>query len=200
MANKTRQQAVKDSNLKHPETKKNWYKKNKERILLKSKTRYEQKKELIKKKNKKYREANKEKINLYFRIKNKKDVRYNLSHRISRMINEKIKKNSVSWVAIVDFSREEIKKHLENTIPENFSWNDFLEGKLHIDHIIPVSKFKFSSFEDLEFKKCWNLRNLRLIPKKENLSKANKINYKLIEELKIVDLLPQEANYGNQSL
>lgn len=38
----------------------------------------------------------------------------------------------------------------------------------HIDHIIPQSSFKFSSMNDVEFKKCWSLDNLWPYSAKQN--------------------------------
>ena len=55
------------------------------------------------------------------------------------------------------------------------NWQDFMEGKLHIDHIIPISAFNFTKPEHINFKRCWGLSNLRLLPAKENRIKKDKI-------------------------
>jgi 5-methylcytosine-specific restriction endonuclease McrA len=102
-----------------------------------------------------------------------------------------IKKNR-HWENIVGYSLQELIDHFENT--SDFTVQDYLEKDLHIDHIIPISAYDFNSFEDEEFKKCWNLRNLRLITAKENLSKSNKLDIKLIEEYNIINLLPLKKN------
>lgn len=41
-----------------------------------------------------------------------------------------------------------------------------------------------------EFLKCWNYRNLRIIPALENLSKSDKLNIELVDKYNIKDLLP----------
>jgi len=40
--------------------------------------------------------------------------------------------------------------------------------------------------------KCWNIRNLRIIPAKENQAKGNKLDKKRIIEYNIINLLPKE--------
>ncbi len=44
-----------------------------------------------------------------------------------------------------------------------------------IDHILPIDSFSFDSYEDVEFKKCWALENLRPLGYTENVKKSNKI-------------------------
>jgi len=45
-----------------------------------------------------------------------------------------------------------------------------------IDHIIPISVLNFSSPEHEDFKKCWNLSNLRPLWRIDNRHKYNKLN------------------------
>lgn len=46
--------------------------------------------------------------------------------------------------------------------------NDQSTWTWQIDHIIPLSEFKYTSFEDESFKKCWALENLRPYSAKQN--------------------------------
>ena len=62
-------------------------------------------------------------------------------------------------------------------MPKVYTWNDYLNGELHIDHIIPISLFNITGVKSKGFKKCWALENLRLLPKGENLRKGNKLFY-----------------------
>ena len=48
-------------------------------------------------------------------------------------------------------------------------------GKWHVDHIIPVSFFKFKNTDDVEFKMCWRLENLQPLWEKDNLEKIDKM-------------------------
>lgn len=51
-------------------------------------------------------------------------------------------------------------------------WDNY--GEWHIDHIIPISKFHFESFEDEGFKKAWALNNLQPLWANENMKKGGK--------------------------
>jgi len=77
---------------------------------------------------------------------------------------------------------EDLKKHLESQFEEWMNWdnygvyrvdgwddNDSTTWTWQIDHIIPHSSFKYSSMEDEEFKKCWDLSNLRPYSSKQNI-------------------------------
>ena len=44
----------------------------------------------------------------------------------------------------------------------------------HIDHIIAQSKFKYESLDDLKFKECWALSNLRPLEKIANMKKGDR--------------------------
>lgn len=68
---------------------------------------------------------------------------------------------------------EELEKRLRSTLSFDCTWDDFLGGDLHIDHIRPIRSFRFSSPDDAEFKECWALSNLRLIPAHQNLVKGD---------------------------
>jgi len=84
---------------------------------------------------------------------------------------------------------------MSETLPDGFSMNDY-GSKLHIDHIIPITAYSFSSYEDEDFKKCWNLRNLRLLELSKNISKSNDFDISLVEEYNIFDLLPESFKEG----
>ena len=80
------------------------------------------------------------------------------------------------WENLVGYTLEDLIKRLKNTIPLGYKWEDFLNGLLHLDHIIPISAFNFTKPEHLDFKNCWTLSNLQLLPANENRIKNKKIN------------------------
>lgn len=84
-------------------------------------------------------------------------------------------KDGRSWLSLVDYDVNQLIKRLKRTIPKGYKWQDFIDGRLHIDHIIPISVFNFTEPEHIDFKRCWALSNLQLLPIKENLMKHNKI-------------------------
>jgi hypothetical protein len=107
-------------------------------------------------------------------VPTEKDI---VNGRIRAGIYRSIKtlKNGRTWCSLVGYGLTELSEHLRNTLPNGYTWKDFLEGKLHIDHIIPLSVFNFKSAEDIDFKRCWSLENLQLLPAAENISKHAKI-------------------------
>ena len=110
--------------------------------------------------------------------KRRDDLKYQLNSRITRSINSSLKKgikNHRLWCDLVGYNVDQLKKRLELTMPKDYNWNDFLQGKLHIDHIIPINVFNFDQIGQIDFIKCWALDNLQLLPAKENLIKHNKL-------------------------
>jgi hypothetical protein len=67
----------------------------------------------------------------------------------------------------------DLRKHLERQFLRGMSWNNM--GEWHIDHIVPVSAFNFSSHLDEDFKRCWSLANLRPLWAEDNLRKGARI-------------------------
>jgi hypothetical protein len=110
--------------------------------------------------------------------KMKTDYKYNLNRRMSRLVNYHLKgnKNNLSWRSLVGYTLHELIKSLEATIPKGYTWQDFMDGNLHIDHVIPMRVFTFNNPKDKDFKECWSLSNLRLLPAKENLNKQDNID------------------------
>jgi len=110
--------------------------------------------------------------------KRKNDLKYQLNSRITRSINSSLKKgtkNHYHWCKSVGYNVEQLKKRLESTMPQGYSWQDFLDGKLHVDHKVSISAHNFTSLQHLDFQRCWALSNLQLLPAHKNLSKHNKL-------------------------
>jgi len=84
-------------------------------------------------------------------------------------------KCGISWKKLVGYDIKELKKHLRKTMPKGYSWQDYMKGKLHVDHIIPLAAFHYESINDLSFKRCWALSNLQLLPAQENRIKQDKL-------------------------
>ena len=130
-----------------------------------------------KKRWKQYRSENRKDINQRKKYKRKTDLKFNLNHRINTAIGLSLKgnKNGRHWECLINYTLTDLIKRLKSTIPKDYKWKDFLQGKLHIDHILPIRLFQFNSPKDKEFLQCWSLYNLRLLSKEENLSKNDKI-------------------------
>jgi len=124
---------------------------------------------------------NKEKALGYWRNKNNKrkgDPIHSLNRKMRFGIYRSLRgnKNNQSWVNMVDYTFLDLERHLKSTIPDGYSWESFFNGALHIDHIIPISVHNFKKSTDTDFRRCWSLKNLRLLPAQENLSKGAKLD------------------------
>lgn len=85
-----------------------------------------------------------------------------LNSRMSKAIRESLPTGKAGrrWLELVSFSPNELRTHIENNFKPGMSWERLLSGQIHIDHVIPKSKFKFTSPRDIDFKRCWALENL----------------------------------------
>lgn len=103
--------------------------------------------------------------------------RINLLWRIRAAVRRCLREGKAgeSWEKVVGYSLKQLKRHLEKQFTEGMSWDAFLRGEIHIDHIIPVSAFTFSKPDDIQFKACWALKNLRPMWAIENIKKSDKL-------------------------
>lgn len=150
--------------------------------------------ENIKEASRKYRENNperkhynKESHRLYMNMKRKTDLKFNLNHKISREIYKALRWNKAGrhWEILVGYTLNHLIKRLNKTLPDGYAWQDFLEGKLHIDHILPIAVHNFDKSEHIDFKRCWALSNLQLLTAKANLMKHTKLTKPFQLALKI---------------
>ena len=123
----------------------------------------------------------------YYHKKYKHSLKYQINRNVRRAIDLSLKgnKNGQHWEDLVGYTLSDLIKRLQKTMPEGYVWNDYLNGKLHIDHIIPKSVFNYSLPKHIGFKKCWALSNLRLLPARENQIKGNRLDKSFQLGLKI---------------
>jgi len=172
-----------------------YYYKNKEKILKKMKSKEYRAKE------RKYKKLpkNKQHRNEYLRQKRKTDPCWKLKCCVIDRIR---KDNNIGHLfkmknleLNIGYKIDDLWLYLKSNIQPTFSEKDYLCGNLEIDHIIDYHWFLSLKPGDEEFKKCWDMRNLRLITKKENLKKyRKKMNWEEIKKLDIIDLLPRGAD------
>ena len=171
--------------------KKQYCEKNKEKIK-KYKEQWDIKnKEKQKQYMKQWYISHKEHRNEYYRqYQNKKrraDLKYNLNRRMSCAIWKTLKSNKAGryWESLVGYTVEDLKKRLQSTMPEGYTWQDYMDGKLHIDHRIPIAAHNFDNSNQIDFRNCWALNNLQLLPAEENLIKGAKLEQPFQPSLKM---------------
>lgn len=109
------------------------------------------------------------------------DDKFRLDRNISRSIRRALKNSTCynkekHWKSILGYTIKELKLRLISTIPKGYDWQDYLDRKLELDHLIPVRYFDYKNKNDIEFRKSWGLYNLRLLPKKLNRIKSDSLN------------------------
>ena len=124
-----------------------------------------------------YYQQNKKYYNDYYLTKYRNEKKFNLTKRMYSVIRQSILKNKAGWrwEFYVGYTLKKLILYLKTTIPEDYYWQDYLEGNLELDHIIPISVFNYSETTDYEFQECWALENLRLVTPEENHSKGSKV-------------------------
>lgn len=128
-----------------------------------------------------------ERANKWARDKMKTDPAFRIRSYLSRDINANLKKsggskNRKSILNYLPYSMPELKQHIESQFEPWMNWsnwgrynadswndNDSSTWTWQIDHIIPHSDLPYDSMEHENFKKCWNLSNLRPLNAKQNI-------------------------------
>jgi len=101
-----------------------------------------------------------------------------LEHRMSELVRNSLRKSKGGrrWKDLVGYTTDELKNHLESLFTEGMTWDLFVQGKIHIDHVFPLSRLYFTGTDDPTFKFAWSLENLQPLWAKDNLIKHNKIS------------------------
>lgn len=171
--------------------KKQYYKKNRKKILSKKSTiqktddfrksrreYYQNNKEKFKTKDKKYRNKTetKNKKRIYHNKYYKENINYKLAcslrSRIRVALKNKIIKKNFKTLDVVGCTIPELKLHLESQFKEGMSWDNHGQYGWHIDHIKPLSSFDLTDQEQV--KQACHYTNLQPLWAEENLSKGCK--------------------------
>jgi len=165
---KQHKQWRKDNIEKQKENNRQYYIKNRERLLRASKQWYEN---------------NRRKKIQGLSLKRKTDLKSNINNRVASGIRTSLRNNKCGrhWEKLVGYTLSDLIKRLRKTLPKGYTWQE-----CHIDHIIPKSAFNYTKPEHPDFKRCWALKNLRLLPAKENLIKNAKLNRSFQPALRIL--------------
>lgn len=92
-----------------------------------------------------------------------------------------------STFKLLGYTVEELKRHIELQFIEGMSWGNYGVHGWHIDHIIPVSAHNYETPDDMDFKRCWALSNLRPLWAEDNLRKQARLVKPFQPSLAIAD-------------
>lgn len=162
---------------------KEYYVKNKEEIK-------ERQKDKRSEWNKTYYKKNKKKVQKIQQRRTKERYQTDPSFRIRKVVSKSIyraltilgsSKSGQSCLKFLEYSMRDLRKHIEKQFEAWMTWdnygkydakkwnnNDPATWTWNIDHIIPQSDLPYVSMEDENFRKCWELSNLRPLNAKQN--------------------------------
>ena len=157
--------------------KREWNKKNKE--LIRAYAREYSKREPQEKKrarSKRNWTRNREKILSRMRDKYYSDPMFRLTTIMRANIHSRLKHNTSTahYFDILGYSPEDLLRYIEKKMLPGMSWENYGRD-WEIDHKIPVAAFNFQTTNDIDFKRCWALKNLRPLWKFENRSKSDNV-------------------------
>jgi hypothetical protein len=98
-------------------------------------------------------------------------AQFNLCERIRNEIT-KTRGKSAKLEEFLGCTKAELTQHIERQFTRGMSWSAFIDGRIEVDHIIPMSHFDLSN--PLELKAAWALCNLKPRWRKDNIAKGTK--------------------------
>lgn len=94
--------------------------------------------------------------------------KYIIDRKIRTFFKDVIRKNikSSKYELILGYTITEFKENISSKFENWMNWNNF--GEWQIDHIIPKKNITYENFNNIWFKLCWSLFNLRPLHKVKN--------------------------------
>lgn len=128
-------------------SKKAWWKLNKKRTLLQQKA--------------------------YKKISYKNNIQLRLMATLRRRLYSALKGKAKQGSAVRDLgcTPEQFKRYLESKFQNGMTWDNY--GKWHIDHIMPLSSFDLTNYEQV--KQACHYKNLQPLWAEDNLKKGVKL-------------------------
>jgi len=146
------------------EWKRNYDREYKKKNSTKLKSKRKDKADLIRKQKREWQK--KRMSDLGFRIKK------NLRGRIYYALKGRTRKSD-STTALLGCSIDYFKEYFQSLFTDDMSWEHYLNGEIHIDHIKPCVLFDLTDIE--QQKECFNYKNLQPLWWYDNLKKG--VNY-----------------------
>ena len=149
-----------------------YYLKNNDKIILKTRDWNKSNPEKVKQNQKKYNEQNKEKRIIYLRNKRETDVNYRMivytRNRIYKSLKGTTKQSSTKEILGIDIDL--YRKWLEFQFTSEMNWSN-----IEVDHIKPICMFDVS--DDDQLKEAFSWKNTQPLLKKDHQLKRTKFNF-----------------------
>jgi hypothetical protein len=109
--------------------------------------------------------------------RHKDNVHFRLARRLRARVRMAIIKSygekSLLTMDLIGCTVGHVKEHLEKQFTDGMTWEAFLRGEIHIDHIQPCSSFDLADVEQQKI--CFSWQNLQPLWAIDNLKKSNKV-------------------------
>lgn len=94
------------------------------------------------------------KSNASFRARYGTDLEFTIKHRVRALLRVTLQKGRSGrrMAELLGYTADELRAHLERQFTKGMSWERFMAGEIHIDHIIPVSAFGVVEEESDQFR------------------------------------------------
>lgn len=114
----------------------------------------------------------------YVRDRRANDVEFRLRGNLRALIKNSIKfssgiTGSARVTDLLGCSIGDFRIYFESLFEPGMTWQDFMEGRIHIDHIMPCAIFDLTKPEHQ--KRCNHFSNLQPMWASENIRKSNKL-------------------------
>ena len=151
---------------------KDFYLKNNDKIILKTKDWNKKNPQKVKQNQKKYNEQNKEKRNIYLKSKRETDVKIrlisNTRNRTYKSLKGMTKQSSTKEILGIDVDL--YKKWIECLMTPEMNWTT-----IEVDHVKPICMFDVSKHEEL--KEAFSWKNTQSLLKHDHRRKRIKYNF-----------------------
>lgn len=118
-----------------------------------------------------------EAYNAKMRLRRRTDTKFALEHRMRRGVRRAASGQCSFEGALrhLPYTIDELRNHLEAQFTDGMNWDAFLEGRIHIDHVRPLSSFDYEAPDDPQFQAAWSLDNLQPLWAEDNLRKSDRL-------------------------
>lgn len=153
---------------------KEWQQNNRDRVNSCARSRYRNNPELALRRTRKYNKNNRAKVNAYrkqhFKNNENFQLRTKLNSRFMKALKRENNRKLDKTENLLGKPIRQFKEYLKLKFTSTMNWQDFIDGKIVIDHYMPYCWFSLKNIE--EQKLVCHFANLRPIFPKENLRKS----------------------------
>ena len=111
----------------------------------------------------------------YQRKRRHRDPRLRLDGAMGVLVRYALltRKAARTWRSILGYTVDDLILHLSRRFKPGMTLDNY--GAWHVDHIVPRSRFSYTTEDDPGFKGCWALSNLQPLWAVENMRKGAKV-------------------------